>query len=298
MTLDWLATDEVFSAAHAGELGISPTQLRRHRLEGSAYPIHRGWYAVRPVRDERDRHHLRLTALLQEYAELVVASHGSALVALDLPTERVDLGTVHLMWVSAEQPFRTYSRVRLHERVEDGWLNRSTATVDAALAVAQVGLADPRSLLVAGDAAMRCGATTRDRLDAAVSALAGQRGVVAARAAIPWCDARHESPGETLTAYVLRTLGYAATPQVLIARSEMPGRHYVADFQINGTRVLVEFDGKVKYTNDGALFAEKKREDELRRMGYVLVRLTWDTLTNPAEVRRRIEAAIALSRRP
>ena len=139
-------------------------------------------------------------------------------------------------------------------------------------------------------------------IEAASRSLRGQRGVTRAKAAVPWCDRQHESPGETLTAHVLRGLGYAFTPQLEVPRRERPGRAFYADFHIDDTNVLVEFDGKVKYDPESnpdaarANFDEKLREDELRRMGFVVVRLTRADLARPALVRARIEAAIRDSR--
>ncbi|WP_344257542.1 hypothetical protein [Terrabacter carboxydivorans] len=138
---------------------------------------------------------------------------------------------------------------------------------------------------------------------AAARSLGGQRGVTRAKAAVPWCDGRHQTPGETLTAHIFRSLGYAFTPQFEVARQERPGRVFHADFRIHDSFVLVEFDGKVKYdpgSNPDAAranFDEKLREDELRRLGYVVVRLTRADLARPALVRARIEAALADSRR-
>ena len=55
------------------------------------------------------------------------------------------------------------------------------------------------------------------------------------------------------------------------------GRTYRADFRIKGTRILVEFDGATKYAvgDRATLFEEKRREDALRRVGWVVVRLVW-----------------------
>lgn len=302
MNLGFLARDGVFSAAHARELGIGSSALRRYVQGGRAFPLHRGWYAVRPPRDERDRHRLRTSALLQEYAGDAVACHGSAVVWLGLPTERVDLGTVHLMWVGPDVAFRSYSRVRMHEAIDHPRLPWRQETVHPALAVVQSGLLDVRSMLVAGDEALRRGTVTRDQFQAAAAALRGQRGLIQARAAIPWLDARHESPGETMTAYVLRGLGYDVEPQFEPGSRGPGGSPERADFRIKGTRVLVEFDGRVKYAADSPeqaqamLFAEKRREDGFRLLGYEVVRLTWADLRRPGEVHARIEAALVRAR--
>lgn len=165
-----------------------------------------------------------------------------------------------------------------------------TTTVPVAWAVVQAGLVHgPESALVAADAALARGLVTTVELAQAVDRLAGHPGLAAVRVALPAADGRHESPGETRTAYLLRALGFEVHPQVELVAE---GRRYRADFRIRGTRVLVEFDGAVKYADPRALFQEKQREDALRRAGWVVVRLVWADLADPAEIRRRVRRAI------
>ena len=83
------------------------------------------------------------------------------------------------------------------------------------------------------------------------------------------------------------------TPQVELRRD---GQSYWVGFMLDGTRVVIEFDGRMKYTDPKVLFVEKQREDEIRSWGYVVVRLTWDLLNEPPRVRQRIEDALALCR--
>ena len=148
--------------------------------------------------------------------------------------------------------------------------------VPLGLAIAQAGLlAGPEAALVPADAALARGLVTREVLSAAVSALSGRRGIGPVRAALAQADGRHESPGESRTAYLLHALGLEFDPQVEVSAE---GRRYRADFRIRGTRVLVEFDGQVKYADRAALFEEKRREDALRRAGWVVVRLVWSEL--------------------
>jgi very-short-patch-repair endonuclease len=302
MDLRPLAPSGVFSAAAARANGISGALLRSLVTAGACHPLHRGWYSVQRPSSERHRHLLRTTALLQEYDGQVMASHGSAVALLDLPDEEIDWGTVHLMWRSPDLPFRAFSRVHIHELIEHPVLQHGATTVDPALAAVQVGLRSQAAMLVVADHCLDKGLTTLGGLRAAARSLSGQRGVTRARTALPWCDGRHESPGETLTALMLRRLGYAFTPQHEIERLEQPGHRYYADFIIDGTNVLVEFDGRVKYdpeTNPDAAranFAEKRREDEIRRLGYVIVRLTRADLARPTLVRARVESALRDSR--
>ncbi len=46
-----------------------------------------------------------------------------------------------------------------------------------------------------------------------------------------------------------------------------------------------------------ALVAEKAREDAIRRLGYVVLRLTWSDLLDPARVLRLVQEARMLARR-
>jgi hypothetical protein len=62
------------------------------------------------------------------------------------------------------------------------------------------------------------------------------------------------------------------------------GRLFRADFRVVGTRVLVEFDGAVKYADGrrATLFEEKRREDALRREGWVRSASSGPTSTTPS----------------
>jgi very-short-patch-repair endonuclease len=69
-----------------------------------------------------------------------------------------------------------------------------------------------------------------------------------------------------------------------------------ADFLV-GERVVVEFDGRAKYGMDGRrpehdLWAEKRREDRIRELGYIVVRVVWADLDRPDEVVARVLAAL------
>ena len=190
-------------------------------------------------------------------------------------------------------------RVHVHEAVADPGLPTWPTTVHPALAVVQVGLRDVRSMLVAGDAALRLKMVDAGELATAVDALRGQRGLTQVRAASLWFDARHQSPGETLTAFVLRALGYDFTPQFEPGTKGLKGGPEQTDFIIDGTRVVVEFDGRSKYTAASEeeaqrlLFAEKRREDRIRDLGYEMVRVTWAEVHQPERVRAKVEKALS-----
>src|SRR5699024_1062457 len=94
------------------------------------------------------------------------------------------------------------------------------------------------------------------------------------------------------TRWLLHALGFGP----FITQFEVRDRGVllgVADLKLKDLKVLAEFDGQGKYSDPGALFAEKRREDQIRDLGYEVVRLTWADLAHPARVRQKILAAIA-----
>ncbi len=307
MRLDLLGADGVFSAADAAAHGLDGHALSRLVRAGECLRLTRGWYAVAPPTPPtaEARHALTARALGRANASRAVVSHHSALVLHELPTYAVDLDTVHL----TSLPLSSQARVPnasarrpglvIHRPVPGVVAPIKTAaagapvttTVPVSVAVAQTGLVHgPESALVAADAALARGLVSPGQLAGAVERLTGHAGMATIRAALGHADGRHESPGETRTAYVLRCLGFDLEPQVEVLAE---GRRFRADFRVRGTRVLVEFDGAVKYTDRAALFEEKRREDALRRAGWVVVRIVWSDLAEPARLRRRLATALA-----
>ncbi|GAA2037161.1 type IV toxin-antitoxin system AbiEi family antitoxin domain-containing protein [Terrabacter terrae] len=315
MDLRLIARDGIFSTSEAERLGIDRHALTRLCRSGEVARLTRGWYAVvaSDVPDRTELHRLTALALGRQFRARAVISHHSLLLLRRLPTFRPDLGVVHLTSAVDDGPGadaggRTGARrtvtVRrpglvIHRPV--GALRLSTpgpdgdrpATMPLAHAVVQAGLlGGPVSALVPADAAMRAGSVTPATLAAAVADLRHHTGIGPVRVALTGADARHESPGETRTAYVLRRLGFEVEPQLEVVAE---GRLFRADFRIKGTRVLVEFDGAVKYADGrrSTLFEEKRREDALRREGWVVVRLVWADLEDPQRVRRLVLDAVA-----
>lgn len=162
--------------------------------------------------------------------------------------------------------------------------------VPVAVAVAQVAAEfGVVAGVVAADAALRRRLCTRAALEEAVTGLGKARGVAAARAMTRRCDGRSQSPGETLMRLRLEDLGYQMEPQFQVV-SEDGEVITTVDGRIKGTRALLEFDGVSKYAGaDGQreLVAEKRREDAIRRRGWLLDRLLWPDL-EPSVLQTRV----------
>jgi very-short-patch-repair endonuclease len=151
--------------------------------------------------------------------------------------------------------------------------------------------------IVAADAALHGQLTTIDELEAALESMRHVRGLPHARQAVKLADPRCESPGESRTRLILHSIPGAPRVRSQHSIVDRAGREIArADFLV-GERVVVEFDGRAKYGMDGRrpehdLWAEKRREDRIRELGYIVVRVVWADLDRPDEVVARVLAAL------
>lgn len=147
--------------------------------------------------------------------------------------------------------------------------------------------------VVSADAALNRDLVSLDALAATVTYVRSWPRSSRAKAMLRLCDGRRESVGESRTGVTLSFLGFEVTPQVTVRDD---GGRFVArvDWLIVGTQIVVEFDGRIKYQdgNGVALFEEKKREDRLRALGYVVVRIIWADLDNPKLIEAKIRRAL------
>jgi Protein of unknown function (DUF559) len=105
-----------------------------------------------------------------------------------------------------------------------------------------------------------------------------------------------ESPLESLTRLCVAEAGLS-DPE-LQAWIIGPGWRYRVDVLWRAERVVVEADGRVKYTG-GELWKEKRRQERIERHGYRVVRVLWDDVAKrPAETAERIRAALRRTTRP
>lgn len=285
----------VFATHDAEAAGIPRLRLVELARRGRLTHLTRGMWSAEQTLNERQKHLLRTVGVIRRHRRPSGATAHSALVLHDLPCVDADLSTVHLIrGVGAATRRRgDYTvwghAVDLGEVQRPPLVDRPVACAPLATAIVHAGLVGtPRTALAAADAALHRGLVTATQLEVAAAHLPlGTKGAGAVRRALAGVDGRHESPGETLTAQVLRELGFAVEPQVWVGP-------YRVDFLICGSKVIVEFDGAVKYDTKADLVAEKRREDDLRRRGYVLVRLMWGDLRRPARVRTLVENALSL----
>lgn len=94
-----------------------------------------------------------------------------------------------------------------------------------------------------------------------------------ARRTLAWADpAADSAPESFFRAHLL--LEDMPPPQVNHPVTGASGRTYWADLMWPELQSIVEIDGKGKYAEEGSLYAEKRREDDLRAAGLAVQRFT------------------------
>jgi very-short-patch-repair endonuclease len=289
MELSDIARRDIFSAAAASRHGLDSDAIARAVVSGRAHPLIPGWYSVRLPTDLTDWHRLAARAAYLRFEGRAMVSHHSALAWASLPVHRADLGTVHLTR-SAPGSSRRRPRLMIHRSVPGLPV---ADRVPLAVAIVQSGLSgEPLTALIAADAALHSDRVDHGDLDQALDLFTRSRGIGPVRAILAHADARVESPGESIIGHRLRQLGWAVVPQHPVDTDL--GQRY-ADFRFEGTKVLVEFDGAVKYRGaegGDVVFAEKRREDAMRRKGWFFARYVWSEVDDLDLIERRVQDAL------
>lgn len=279
---------EAIAAQVADEvIGKALSRGRLHRLTRGAYT------SARPTSVQEHRRLLSIAALrLYPDAQLVGSAAAAAwgLPITGVPAVRLDIARPMTHEVLTRELRIRPSRVRPQRSALGPADPPATALVQMAI---DNGV---RAAVPAIDAALHAGVVSQAELASAAEVVTGWPGSSRTRCALAWADGRSESVGESLTRVDLTAAGIRTTPQVVIRDAEGA---FVArcDLGVDGTRVLIEFDGKVKYTDGGAdaLFAEKRREDRLRRLGYLVVRVVWADLITPGRLIALVREALSLA---
>lgn len=223
-----------------------------------------------------------------------VVSHQSATLLHGLPSWGLDLGKVHLTKPSGR--VRSDAIAEVHRgRFEPGEITvvDGLRVVAPARAIAETTAASSYEIgVVLGDAALHQRLVTADALVTTSDRHKYWSGSPAARAAARFANGLSESVGESRLRVLMANHDLPTpVPQAEIRDHEgrFIGR---VDFLLAG-RLIVEFDGAVKYgESTAAVLAEKWREDRLRACGYRVVRVSWADLDHPLETAARIRGSV------
>lgn len=256
------------------------------------------------VLSPEERHAIRAVARRSRFTNPdIVVSHVSAAILHGMPVSRGVLDKVCLTR-SQTGGARTTKEVCVRTSQLD---EMDRAEVDAipvtSVARTLIDLGrhyDTVTTVVAADHALRREPATAGEVIAAVLRMGSAPRLPRARRALEQVDGLAESVGESRQHLILRPVFPTYTTQVDVydEAGRLVGR---ADGALLEAGVLVEFDGAVKYgrfRREGesvgdAVAREKKREDRLRALGWLVVRFTWDELFNPAAMITKVRRAMA-----
>lgn len=288
----------VSSVTELVELGVSRHVVDRSvhaglliRLRRNVVVLPQVWNDARPW----EQHELRARGTARAWHGAPFAlSHHSALALLGIPVYGVD-HAVHIV-PRGRSANRAGAATRIHTRVDEANLVMvgDIYVVDAPVAALQVAATfGAESGLVSADGLLRERPAV-DLVEALKQTPVGN-GYAKAALVVAMADGRSESAGESRCRWAMRAAGLP-TPEMQAWIHDGTGFSARVDFLYRSERVIVEFDGLVKYQTHRDLQEEKVREDRLRALGYEVVRFVWSDLMSPMRVKHLILEAFARSR--
>jgi hypothetical protein len=168
-------------------------------------------------------------------------------------------------------------------------VNGSLVTSGTRTALDITTVATVEQALVTVNGLLHAGHTSLDHLRLRYSSMEHWANTLATEVVLSLAEGRNESAGESRLDYFCYKHGLPKPEsQYEIRRHGRPFAYL--DKAWPALKTWAEFDGRIKYTQflrDGedpgdAVWREKKREDELRRItGWICVRVTWADLEDP-----------------
>jgi hypothetical protein len=292
----------VFSRQDALNCGYSTSQIRAMVGSEAWRRLCRGLYTTMTI--EKDlppwekgtrEHRLATSAALRSLTGDVVVSHQSAVVDYNLPTWGLDLTRVHVTRRDNVGGRVTSGVVQHNSQLPTGsvWLRDGRHVVAPARAIIEVACTSGyEPALVIADQALRTGVVSLRALEFALCDAEYWPHSPWAKQVLAFCSALSESVGESRLRMLMDHHGLP-TPilQAPILRDGVPFAW--VDFLIAEFSTVVEFDGLMKYGDASVLVREKRREDDIRELGYQVVRVIWSDLDRPARTAERIRQACA-----
>jgi len=307
--LGYLHDDGVFLRREALAFGYEDRDLTRAVRFGVLHRIRHGAYVATPIWESAgalERHRLRCTAVLLTHGHRVALSHSSAAVHHGMRLWKVPLDRVHVLRLDGG-PGRSCGDVVYHSGAwvgADIWqLGDRLLTSPARAAVETASLVSVERALVVLDGAIDLDLAPPEELAATYRRMDGWPQTQHLQVSIRLMRPGAQSVGETRSRYLCWTQGLPEPELQFEVRNEMGVVVGVADMAWPEHGVLGEFDGKVKYgrlllpgeTPGDAVFREKQREDEMRRItGCVFARVIWWDLERPRATGSRIRRQLGL----
>lgn len=296
----------VFLRSEAVALGFDDGWLRRLRRNGTLHRVRHGAYVPAGVWEQagpEERHVITARAVVRTHADVVLSHHtASVLHGFDLwnaPLEQVHLTRMDAGAGRRERDVVHHVGLTLPEDVVTLDGVRVTAPARAALETAS--LLDVERGLAVVDSGLRLRAYDAEQLNAQARLMESWPHSQHLRVVASLADGRSGSVGESRTRYLLWRYNLPAPTLQFEVYDERGNLVAVVDFAWPEYRLILEFDGKIKYQQhlrpgespSDAVFREKQREDAIRAAtGWTVIRVTWDMLATPGRLVEMIRARL------
>lgn len=297
--------EETWTRARLLACGMTDNQIRRAVTRGVLSTVRPGVYVARSVLEGSSADVRHLHSVRAASVSAGVVSHQSAALVHGFSLWEPDLTLVHVT-VDRAAGGRITTRRHVHVgplAADDVVSVDGLQVTSAARTIADLSRTlDFEAAVCVGDSALNSGSTTIEAIRACLDSTP-TRGGTSARRAVDFLDPRSESVGESRSRVMLRALGMPA-PELQIPVLDPSGRLIGRpDFLFDRQGVIGEFDGFVKYSSlvpkgsspSRVAFAEKRREDEFRSYGWMVVRWVWSELATPDVVGRRLRRAFDIA---
>lgn len=285
-------------------IGLSDPEIRSLIGSGDLIPVRRGVYATREAiafgkSDERRGHALLAAAVQRRMPQAVISHHSAARIyGFDMlePPDK-SLVTVTLPPVRSDKSV-SHGVIRHRAALPTGHVQRLLGVVLTSPQRTVIDIARTstfRQGVVVADSALRNEATHTQELRELAAACPRWPGIARAVRVAEFADPQAESVLESCARVVFHDRGLPP-PQL---QTPLCGLKYRVDFCWPEQMVVVEMDGLAKYTDNAGrkVAAQTKRDNELRRLGYEIIHVTWaELLGEPARVVEDIWRALRRKR--
>ncbi|WP_330228338.1 type IV toxin-antitoxin system AbiEi family antitoxin domain-containing protein [Nocardia sp. NBC_00508] len=299
---------QLISRRQALASGLSDKQLRRLCRTGQWHRLRAGHYLNSPGSGlgATGRHLLLALATAETTSDSAITSHCSAAVLHGMSTWNISLDRVHLTR-NRINGGRLSNRVVVHSaqvEPDEITLVRGIRVTTPARTVIDIARSEGFEQSVAlGDSALRDGLTTTAELREHLRRARHRPGRRKAAQVLDFLDGRSEGVGESRSRIMLHHYGFPASEvqaRVFTDSGVCVGR---VDLLFPDLGVIGEFDGNAENHNalrlprcpEQVVIAERTREDQLRALGWMVVRWNWDDLTAPADLLHRLRAAAQIA---
>lgn len=283
--------------------GYTDRQIRTRVKTGELRRIRHGSYCAAQIwdsLDDADRHRVLSRAVLARSHPSTVLTHVSSAIEQGAPVWGHDLSKVHTTRTDGRAGRKECDRVQ-HAAAMPAYHVRQVNGVPVSLAtrcaVEMTTISTVESALVTVDGLLSAGLTTMSGITQFAHRTRWWPNSLRTIVVLRLADPRHESAGESRTAYLFYSQQLPRPePQVVVLDED--GREFArVDFAWVALGVFLEFDGRVKYSKfrregeslEDYLTREKTREERICQLtGWVCVRVTWTDLAHPEKLAVRL----------